>query len=401
MKGTHRRFTAAWISILAAAALAACAFPARQPAGPLSEEDVVRTAAAKTVAAMATGLAEGKNPTLVGLPIAEETPSPPPTGTTGAAAPSPTAAETEPPAPDASPTRTLTPGDPDTPCNQAQFVRDVTIPDGSKVLPGSPFTKTWELKNTGSCAWDSGYSVMFAGQGDAMGGPGSAPLVTEGEVRPGETALVSVDLRAPAKPGDYKGYWMLRGSNNNPFGTGPNGASPFFVLINVAEEYSFAEHACSAEWSTAEGSLPCPGKEEDQQGFAIPVENPKMEDGQEREGPGILVKAQPVSGGYIVGRFPQIAVPEASDFRAEISCQPAGTPGAEGCYVRFRVTYQIEDGPEIVLGEWNEGYEGGTGRAVADLDALAGKAVSFNLYLYAAGTPEASRGIWFFPRIVK
>lgn len=392
MKGTLRRFTAAWIVILAAAALAACAVPARQPARTLSAEDVMRTEAAKTVAAIATGLAEGKNPTLVG---AAETPSPPPTATTAAAAPSPTAVEETPtPAPDASPT--LTP-DPGTPCNQAQFVRDVTIPDGSKVLPGSPFTKTWELKNTGSCTWDSSYSVMFAGRGDAMGGPGSAPLVTEGEVKPGETALVSVDLRAPLEPGEYKGYWMLRGPNNNPFGTGPNGASPFFVLISVADEYSFAEHACSAKWSTAAGDLPCPGKEDDQQGFVIPVENPKMEDGQEREGLGILVKAQPAAGGYIVGRFPQIAVPEASDFRAEISCQH----GAEGCYVRFRVTYQIEDGPEIVLGEWNEGYEGGTGRAVADLDALAGKAVSFNLYLYAAGTPEASRGIWFFPRIVK
>ncbi|NLG97385.1 MAG: hypothetical protein GX491_08500, partial [Chloroflexi bacterium] len=100
MKGTHRRFTAAWIVILAAAALAACAVPARQPARTLSAEDVMRTEAAKTVAAIATGLAEGKNPTLVG---AAETPSPPPTATTAAAAPSPTAVEETPtPAPDAS-----------------------------------------------------------------------------------------------------------------------------------------------------------------------------------------------------------------------------------------------------------------------------------------------------------
>ncbi len=31
-------------------------------------------------------------------------------------------------------------------CNQAAFIRDVTVLDGSKVAPGETFTKTWQVK---------------------------------------------------------------------------------------------------------------------------------------------------------------------------------------------------------------------------------------------------------------
>jgi len=32
-------------------------------------------------------------------------------------------------------------------CNWAQFVTDVTVPDGTYLAPGTTFTKTWRLKN--------------------------------------------------------------------------------------------------------------------------------------------------------------------------------------------------------------------------------------------------------------
>src|SRR5512143_3278895 len=38
-------------------------------------------------------------------------------------------------------------------CDWAQFVADVTVPDGTSYAPGTTFTKTWRLKNIGSCTW--------------------------------------------------------------------------------------------------------------------------------------------------------------------------------------------------------------------------------------------------------
>lgn len=45
-------------------------------------------------------------------------------------------------------------------CDLAQFVKDVTIPDGTLLSPVQTFYKTWRLKNVGTCTW-SGYSVVF------------------------------------------------------------------------------------------------------------------------------------------------------------------------------------------------------------------------------------------------
>lgn len=37
----------------------------------------------------------------------------------------------------------------------ADFVEDITFPDNTDVERGTPFIKTWRLRNVGTCAWDS------------------------------------------------------------------------------------------------------------------------------------------------------------------------------------------------------------------------------------------------------
>jgi len=46
------------------------------------------------------------------------------------------------------PTHTSTPETP-----QAEFVKDVTIPDGTEMTPNQPFTKTWRYRNSGNVEW--------------------------------------------------------------------------------------------------------------------------------------------------------------------------------------------------------------------------------------------------------
>src|SRR5512134_797366 len=45
--------------------------------------------------------------------------------------------------------------------DRAQFVADVTIPDGTRFSPGTTFTKTWRLRNIGTCTWTTAYTMVF------------------------------------------------------------------------------------------------------------------------------------------------------------------------------------------------------------------------------------------------
>jgi hypothetical protein len=69
--------------------------------------------------------------------------------------------------------------------------------------------------------------------------------------------------------------------------------------------------------------------------------------------------------------------------------------------VHFKVTYSVDNGAEQLLGEWNEGYEGGVTEAVKDLDMVAGRSTMFYFYVNVNGAPDQSKALWFFPRIIK
>jgi hypothetical protein len=116
------------------------------------------------------------------------------------------------------------------PCNQAKFVKDVTIDDGTVMTPGQTFPKTWRLQNVGTCTWSSSYQLVFD-HGDAMGGPASQSL-TAGTVAPLQMIDVSVNLTAPSTPGTYKGYWKLRDNNGVLFGL--SSGNSFWVEIKVS-----------------------------------------------------------------------------------------------------------------------------------------------------------------------
>ncbi|HVN53787.1 MAG TPA: NBR1-Ig-like domain-containing protein [Anaerolineaceae bacterium] len=128
---------------------------------------------------------------------------------------------------------TLTP----LPCNQASFVRDVTVPDSSTFPPGDSFTKIWRLQNIGSCSWTTSYALVFY-TGDLMSGPTMVSLPYN--VNPGDTIDLSVDLTAPDSAGTYQGEWMLRDANGNLFGVGANASQPIWVRIVVNSNASFA-----------------------------------------------------------------------------------------------------------------------------------------------------------------
>lgn len=114
--------------------------------------------------------------------------------------------------------------------DRAAFVRDVTVPDDTSYAGGTSFTKTWRLRNAGTCAWTADYALVFD-RGDTMSASASVPLSSA--VSPGQTVDLSVNLVAPTTPGSYQGYWKLRNGAGATFGVGTAGDAPFWVKIVV------------------------------------------------------------------------------------------------------------------------------------------------------------------------
>lgn len=108
------------------------------------------------------------------------------------------------------------------------YVADLTIPDGTYFTAGSKFTKTWRIKNSGSCNWTTDFSFEFV-SGDAMGG---ANIRLPRTVYPGETIDISIDMTAPYYPGNYQGDWQLK--TGSGYGVGP----AIWVKITVPSSYT-------------------------------------------------------------------------------------------------------------------------------------------------------------------
>lgn len=181
--------------------LSACNLPSNAP--PTADPNAVFTAAAQTVEAQLTQAAPPETPTIQSPPTLS-----PPTFAPTIIIPTATNTST---------------------CDLAQFIKDITIPDGTEFEPNKTFTKTWRLKNIGVCTW-SGYTLVFD-SGDAMSGPASTPI---GSVGPGQEVDLSVELKAPGSDGSYRGYWRIKNNSGVliPVAGGYQGRS-FFADIKV------------------------------------------------------------------------------------------------------------------------------------------------------------------------
>jgi len=301
--------------------------------------------------------------------------------------------------PTATATATFTPTATSTPLpnDWAIFVEDVTIPDGTILTAGEPFTKIWSLRNAGSRAWTVDYDLIFL-SGERMGGSGAVALPRT--VRPGETVNVVMTLVAPEDPGDYRGYWILRNASGGIFGVGIEANKPIWVDIEVEDPddivFDFAEHYCDGEWTSGAGVLPCPGAAGDVDGIVAQHAAPRMEGGIVVAGPSLAVAPEQVSEGWITGSFPGFIVSSGDHFRASVACMY----NSPKCYMRFRLEYQVGSGQIRSLGSWLEAPDGMASRIDVDLSSLSGKEVTFFLSVLAGDNYLGDNGLWIRPRIV-
>ena len=189
MKST--RTTIAMAVILSAATLLSACGPEPTPPPPTPDLDAFATQVAATVLAQVEKTAAAYTPPATNTPEASPTPTQPEMTAT--------------------PEATATPVQ----CDNAQYVSDVTVPDNTQMTPGQKFVKTWQIKNTGTCTWSTGYTLVYS-HGEKMNGKAVA---LTGDVLPGATTEVTVNLTAPSKAGSYAGAWRMANAKGYPFGT--------------------------------------------------------------------------------------------------------------------------------------------------------------------------------------
>src|SRR5215208_7857096 len=137
--------------------------------------------------------------------------------------------------------------------DRAQFLADVTVPDGTRFDPGAAFTKTWKLRNIGTCTWTTSYSAVFD-SGTQMGSTTSSPFANN--VAPGQNIEVTVNMTAPNAAGHYIGYWKFKNAAGVLFGIGLYANRSWWVEINVngsstggvVYEFAADANAKSATW---------------------------------------------------------------------------------------------------------------------------------------------------------
>jgi len=117
--------------------------------------------------------------------------------------------------------------------NQLEFLDDLTIPDGTEVLPGEKIIKRWLIENTGSCNWNSFYSMQLI-SGLALGAEKMQGLYP---ARQSTKAILEITFSAPDNPGRYNSWWQAYASDGDRFG------DPFYVEISVVEEIEEDEAA--------------------------------------------------------------------------------------------------------------------------------------------------------------
>lgn len=357
----------------------ACNFPSGgtpTPSGP----EMVKTYAAETIQAQLTLVARDIQPTFT--PVDLPTITPPVS-----------ISPTSPPAVTPSPTPTQGV------CDQAGFEKDVTIPDNTILSAGEKFTKTWRLRNDGTCTWNSGYGLVFD-RGDAMGGPASTALTT-GTVAPGETIDISVELTAPDSPGTYQGYWKLRNPSGQVFGLGAERDKDFWVKIKVAPDsgltYDFNIQAKNATWTgSGEGlevGVPFDGAEDNPDGVAKLKNDFRLENGK-TSGWALVTGPKKTDDGKITGTYPAYTVGEKDHFKAKLGFVDNCNAGK----VVFR--FSIKAGGSITkLGEWPKTCDGSLLLVDVDLSGYAGQGVQFVLEVLADGSPANDLVVWGSARI--
>lgn len=281
-------------------------------------------------------------------------------------------------------------------CDQADYLGDVTPTSKLVFSPGEVFRKVIRLQNVGACTWTPDYTLVMT-EGDFQG---ATLVLMPSYVRPGQTIDLTFPLVAPAQPGNYISYWLLKNAKGELFGIGPNGDTSIALQVVVVAEgslptYDFSSNYCQADWYTGTGSISCLGSDLPENGGVYFLPYALTESGI-ATGPGIWVHPNEDEDGWISGRYPPVLIQSGDYFKTTLSCSTE----EYGCNVLFQVEIETAGGAVQRLGQWRQLYDGRLTTVNIDLTRYTGQFLKFILTMVVQNNqPEDAYGVWVYPRI--
>ena len=102
--------------------------------------------------------------------------------------------------------------------NGMRFIRSITLVDdleSNYVSVNKQLRKIWEVQNTGTCTWDSRYTLQFLAA-DKMDGQN---VTIDGTVAPGQITNLALDFVSPGYSDYFTGYWQFDDPTGKAFGS--------------------------------------------------------------------------------------------------------------------------------------------------------------------------------------
>lgn len=100
---------------------------------------------------------------------------------------------------------------------EATFVADVTIPDGTKMTVGTPFTKVWRLCNSGNTTWPLGCKLtLLHNTGVKLSTVESIDIPDQ--VPKGSSVTIAVEMEVPQQEGRHMSFWRMQDPSGRFFG---------------------------------------------------------------------------------------------------------------------------------------------------------------------------------------
>ncbi len=247
----------------------------------------------------------------------------------------------------------------DTCVDRFEYLYDITIPDGMVITPYTYFTKTWYIKNSGDCTWNSNYKLIYQ-SGAEVGQAKEFPILNKGYyIKPGESLAVSAQLAAPDGIGNtYTTYWAMKTDRGEVIGDGE--AKNVYLSSNFRVERSFdvIQNFGSLSCYDDHGFFQCGLRNQTAEHGIVYYEPVPNFENRRNQGKPAIVVAPPLGENTVVRfEFGPLRFPRGSWFYTNFSCFPA-TPH---CDVQIRLYVRKPGYDEVLVSEireWNDGFMG-------------------------------------------
>lgn len=169
---------------------------------------------------------------------------------------------------------------------------------------------------------------------------------------------------------------------------------PFNIISQTASAadslfYDFIAEADNASWMSGAGSLPFPGSDSDNRGFALFRDGWQLEDNSTRAR-ALETHPQWVASGWIMGKYPQLTVPADAELKITVGFFKGAT-GSDG--VIFKVQFEEGQTTQTLL-TCGASYDNKLDTMTQSLDSLEGKTGRFILFVSAGQSSGQDWAAW-------